>query len=260
MKTYELYTGNGSSPPYGNRSASEIERDLGSIRAEMSHTLEEIQQRFSPGELLDHALRGLRRAGRGSSDVLASLGESLKDNPVPLALIGTGLAYLAVSTRSHGHEEHREAGGGSSLKERLSGAADRAKETTSSTFEQARGRIAEARGSAREAVSGALGRARGAAGQASERARERARNLGRTTSRVMHDQPLLVAGLGIAIGALLGAALPPTRREDEVLGPRRDELAHKARQVGEEVQREAESVTAEPASGAVIPEVEEPRH
>lgn len=55
------------------------------------------------------------------------------------------------------------------------------------------------------------------------RAKERA-------GQLFDEQPLVVGALGIAIGAALGATLPTTRRENELLGPTRDDLLDRAKE------------------------------
>ncbi len=49
--------------------------------------------------------------------------------------------------------------------------------------------------------------------------------------RLIEDRPLFAAGIGMAIGAALGAALPRTAVEDRLLGPDRDQLLAQARAV-----------------------------
>lgn len=48
------------------------------------------------------------------------------------------------------------------------------------------------------------------------------------------EQPLLLGALGFALGAALGAGLPPTQREDALLGEVRDAYVEKAQAFGEE--------------------------
>ena len=72
-------------------------------------------------------------------------------------------------------------------------------------------------------------------------------------NRTLDDQPLLMGALGVAIGTLLGAALPITRREDRLMGSTRDsfmegamEVAReKAGRVKESVQRAAHAAQQE---------------
>jgi len=53
----------------------------------------------------------------------------------------------------------------------------------------------------------------------------------RPSGRLIEDSPLIAAGIGMAIGAAVGAALPRTAVEDRVLGPDRDLLLAQARAV-----------------------------
>ncbi len=53
----------------------------------------------------------------------------------------------------------------------------------------------------------------------------------RQPGRLIEDRPLLAAGIGMAIGAAVGAILPRTAVEDRVLGPDRDLLLAQARAV-----------------------------
>ncbi|MHB1371945.1 MAG: DUF3618 domain-containing protein, partial [Pseudomonadaceae bacterium] len=48
-------------------------------------------------------------------------------------------------------------------------------------------------------------------------------------SQLLDEQPLAVGAMGIALGALLAATMPPTRREDELMGETSDRLTGKLR-------------------------------
>lgn len=77
-----------------------IERDLRETRAKVDRTIDEIQDRLSPGQLLDEGLRYLRN---GPTDYLttfgSNFGNSVRDNPLPVAMIGLGVAWLALGQR-----------------------------------------------------------------------------------------------------------------------------------------------------------------
>ncbi len=51
-------------------------------------------------------------------------------------------------------------------------------------------------------------------------------------ARAIEERPLAVGLAAMAIGALAGAALPATRREDRLLGETRDDLLLSAREAG----------------------------
>ena len=69
-------------------------------RAEVEDTLEAIQDRLSPGQMFDQAVAYLR--GSGGKEFMRNFGATVRDNPVPVALLGTGLAWLSCPGRDPG--------------------------------------------------------------------------------------------------------------------------------------------------------------
>ena len=80
------------------KNAEEMERDVERARAEVSAKIDQIQSRMSPGQLMDQAIGYLK------TSLPAEFGHNLSDavrtNPVPVALIGVGIAWLAISGRN----------------------------------------------------------------------------------------------------------------------------------------------------------------
>jgi hypothetical protein len=74
----------------------------------------------------------------------------------------------------------------------------------------------------------------------------RARELGGRAVDYMQEQPLLLGALGVAVGAMIGLLVPPSRYERELAGSVRDNLGEAAReamqQAGRRVSRVAETV------------------
>jgi hypothetical protein len=73
-------------------------------------------------------------------------------------------------------------------------------------------------------------------------------DLGDQFSRLLKEQPLMMAAAGIALGAMLGAALPSTSTEQRVMGKTSAGLTDKARQKareGYETVRDTVSKTTE---------------
>ena len=62
------------------------------------------------------------------------------------------------------------------------------------------------------------------------RLQRKGRAAGESLEQSMHEQPVVFGALGLVLGAVVGALLPPTRMEDEWLGPHRDHLREAARQ------------------------------
>jgi Protein of unknown function (DUF3618) len=108
----------------------------------------------------------------------------------------------------------------SQWREAAGSAAASLRDTTSSTYGQARSRASETR-----ALGGAASTVYGGVAQSAGRTAEGMKAFATgaaTTSRDMFDfccdQPLVLAGLGIALGAAVGAAFPSTETEDQLMG------------------------------------------
>ena len=72
-----------------------IERDLERTRSRMDNRLSELQERLSPGQIVDD-LMGYFRSSEGG-DFARNLMDSARNNPLPVALTGIGLAWLMAS-------------------------------------------------------------------------------------------------------------------------------------------------------------------
>ncbi len=72
-----------------------IERDLDRTRSRLGSHLSELQDRLSPGQVLDDAMKYFR--GSEGADFGRNLLDSVRANPLPAALTGIGLAWLMAS-------------------------------------------------------------------------------------------------------------------------------------------------------------------
>ena len=106
------------------RTSDEIERDLASTRARLDERLDSLQERLSPGQMVDEAMGYLRRTG--ATDQAGEFGRNMartaRDNPIPLALVGVGLVWLMASGPSRerqvivrNDDDYRPDYGGSSV-------------------------------------------------------------------------------------------------------------------------------------------------
>src|SRR5262245_37328633 len=77
-----------------------IEADIERTRAGISDTLHRIEGKLSPGQLMDQALDFVRggQLAKAGGEFASNLGSVVRGNPVPLALIGIGIAWLALSS------------------------------------------------------------------------------------------------------------------------------------------------------------------
>lgn len=233
------------------RSPDEIQQDIRQTRSQMDSTLDAIQQRLSPSHLMDEAIRYLRHGG--GNEFAHNLNESIKRNPVPVTLMGIGLAWLMMSGKEGRYAPDRA--GSSHLGERMSSMADTlgsamaagrdkladAKESLSSAGSSMRERL----GQTSDRLSHASSRISDSASTTGDSLRESTRHEARRLSgsarysaqrarsgfdTMLHEQPLLLGALGVAVGAALGAMLPSTRQEDEIMGEARDQVAGEVKQ------------------------------
>lgn len=105
------------------RSPEEIERQIERERAGLTDTLEDLQDRFSVEAVTRKVTDHLRENG---GDIGRSISQSVKDNPMAIALTGVGLAWLIFGSgtgstaaparrwerreRHYGYDDHWERG------------------------------------------------------------------------------------------------------------------------------------------------------
>jgi Protein of unknown function (DUF3618) len=82
----------------------EIERDLSGTRARLGVTLEALRRELSPGRVAERAVS--RAKGSGVGEFGRNLAGTVRGHPVPVALLGLGLAWLVLSDR-RGRDERR---------------------------------------------------------------------------------------------------------------------------------------------------------
>jgi len=175
-------------------SSAQLEKEAEVTRAQLAATLDELRSRITPGQLLDQTLDFARASNAG--EFVRNLGRDARDNPLPLALVGAGVAWLMMTNG------RRQGGFDAAL-------ADAARSASGSIEETS----AHVRGSADwagSAASSAAERASGVYQDASARAG--------SLLAFCRDHPLVLGGIGVALGALLGAALPTSEPEHRTMG------------------------------------------
>ncbi len=205
----------------GSRRPHEIQAEIERTRRQMDGTLNAIEHRLTPGQLYDQGMQYLRN--NGGTEFVTNLGNQAKRNPMPVALVGIGLAWLMATQKTASGTEP-ELG----LKQKAYQTKARLSETASAIGDRAAGM----RDSAREQM-------------------DRARS---GLDTMMREQPLALGALGLAIGALAAALAPRTRYEDRVVGPMRDELADKAARPADSVARQAAEQAEPPGQPNVPPD------
>jgi hypothetical protein len=80
-----------------SRSASEIEREVEATRASVEETVEALKEKMTLGQMVDEAAGYFRTSG--GPQIFSNLGNQVRENPLPLALVGFGLVWLMSGRR-----------------------------------------------------------------------------------------------------------------------------------------------------------------
>jgi len=248
-------------------STQQLERETEQTRANLAETLEELKS-MTPGRVLDEVLD---YAKEGGGDLLRGLGRQVSDNPMPAALIGAGLVWMMMgNVKTNGATSPRLNGNGHGARETLSDAADStirmgsdlgtkasdAAQSVKDTMHSAVSSVSETASalkdkasSAYESVADTANRTKWAVKDAAYNAKESATALeqraiaaSRGVFDFCKDQPLVLAGLGLAIGAALGAAIPETEAEDRLMGEAADQVKEQAQAIASDQLQHAKEV------------------
>ncbi|HEX2493462.1 MAG TPA: DUF3618 domain-containing protein [Steroidobacter sp.] len=219
-----------NAPTEPPRDPAELEREASEIRADMDRTLDALERRFSPSQLLDRSMSYVRDHG---AELARNVGDTVKQNPIPVLLTAAGLAWLITSSirsRSQGsadiygdpYDEERSYG----LREKVSSKLHEGAEAVSQRLQEGAEVAKQKWRSSRAATSGRMSQAR-------EMTRERAQQVQQRAQAMIDEQPLVLGALALAAGAILGAALPVTDYENRTVGRVRDRTLEKAKDAGE---------------------------
>uniref|UniRef100_UPI002898C8CD DUF3618 domain-containing protein n=1 Tax=Tianweitania sp. TaxID=2021634 RepID=UPI002898C8CD len=77
-----------------SESTSSLEREAEETRARIADTAETLRAKMTPGQMVDEFTSIFR--GGDTQTALVNLKNQVRDNPLPLALVGAGLAWLAI--------------------------------------------------------------------------------------------------------------------------------------------------------------------
>jgi hypothetical protein len=239
--------------PYdANRQPGEIEGDIARTRAELGETLDALERKLMPRQFLEKGVDMLRDSMDGN---LGRVGETLRENPLPLVLIAGGVGWLILSRAGvHPVETIRQTRIGDVARRaagRVSDAAGRVKETVkarlpddpaSDRYAYARPKPESDRGESSSVGSDAR------IAEMGDSSHELSETAGRAQTRfqeMLEEHPLVVGALGFLLGATVALALPATRLGDGTLGETRDRLLGRAKRRA----RQAAGVVADAVSG-----------
>jgi ElaB/YqjD/DUF883 family membrane-anchored ribosome-binding protein len=274
-----------------DRSSSEIASDIRERRNRMDTTLDELSNQFTVRSIVNSVLdwfasREVSMPGGGvAKNAYRNVAYQVRKHPLPAVLVGTGVVWMIIDAASEDEGQTSSARGDVDDR-RTPGAFKEGPhllEKAQTKLGQAKHAASEVAGAAKEKASAlgekasALGEKASAIGEvasgAAENLTRRAQDVysqGRSTAArvgegmqqgyrsgaeqlevAMREYPLAVAIGFAAAGALFGVLLPRTRREDELMGEKSDQLLDATKEKGQELLERGKAVAERVAETAM---------
>ena len=228
------------------KSAADVEREVEASRGRLDATVEALKDKMSPGQLFDEASHAMGGAGQ---QLLDKLIEAAKANPLPVAVVGIGLAWLMTSSGKS--DDSATAAPSMSGHDGMLGGV---KDAVSDKVSSAKDAVGDTMASAKDAVGGAVHGLSDKAGSLTQKASGFGRTSLQGVADLMDREPMLLGALGVVLGVGLASALPSTTFEDKTIGPAHDGLVEKGKALAHDGLDKAEE-TAQSAFGAAKEEV-----
>ena len=216
----------------------EIRAEIEETRLEMGGTLNELGDRLEPSRLVDQAKENVREAtigrveetAKGVSDMVM---QTIKSNPIPAAIAGAGLALLWVNRsgskqsndgygaayRSNGYRPEQESGGLNTS------------------------RVGDVASGAGQNLGEKVGQVGDVASGVGQNVGEKVGQVGFKLDSFMKASPLAMGAIAVGAGAVIGALVPETPQERQVLGDASRQIGTTVRDtVGQVTQKAEESL------------------
>lgn len=300
--------GRGAADRAADADPAALRADIRNTRDRVGDTLEQLGERLNPNhlkeqvreqvldnvtQLKDQVRETIRDATIGRVEHMAqnaanrvnatrhSMADTIRENPIPAAMVGLGLGWLFMNRRqdtddtSRGSMDYQGGRSNYAAPRMTSGESASGSQSyggsggrESGAVDQARERVNELGHTVRDSAGQLADRAQDAAGAVADRAQHMAssvadqtRHQARRVEDRFHESPLAVGAATLALGLAAGLALPATHREVELMGDARDrfmdrakEAAHdtteKVQQVAGRVMDEAQSAAPKPSQPA----------
>jgi hypothetical protein len=215
-----------------DRRTREIRHEIEETRVEMAETIDALQEKLRPRNIVanatdrvknaagervramtDTASQTAQQAMDYTRDITSGITNQIRRNPIPLALIGLGAAWLLASRWSNGR--------------RWNGSRRDQFDETEYGSEWAR----DERLYREQNQYGVRSRTKEYASDAADSMRRMVRRRQNQLQHMVQDNPLLVGAGAMMLGAAFGLAVPETDTENQWMGDARDTVVERAREM-----------------------------
>lgn len=260
-----------------DRRTREIRAEIEQTRDNMSETIDAIQEKLRPGNIVSEATDRVKSAttervrnmvGSASESAQGAMeqtrhyaGEMMhgaRQNAIPIAMIGAGLAWLLVerfreNDREYEYRGFRDYRGpyGRQYEQYDEASGEYYRRGASASESEPGYRTDWEQQQRARALTGGVYKPRSRVGETAAQARERAmRATRRGRSRLQHminDNPLLVGAGAMMLGAALGMALPETEKENEWMGETKENVVDRAQDMARSAASRAQGAVGDVA-------------
>jgi gas vesicle protein len=228
--------------------------DIRITQERLGDTVEEIGERFNPNRLKEELKHDIRDATIGRvenmaqqtaeivSDAQRTIMQSIRENPIPVAMVGIGLGWLILNRRGG---QDQMGSGSSYLEEQRRGLGSSYQDEQDGGYNEQSGALGRARAKAGEVVDSVKHKTSELAEQTQRtagRVAEETRMQSRRVERAFQDNPLVIGAAALALGLAAGLAIPSTEKESQLVGDTRDHLVDKVKDVAEDTKSKVEQV------------------
>lgn len=258
MASTEGYvTSPGSRSSEGDRrSSDEIRRSIERQRDDLDVTAEALERKLAPRELAEHLWHDMRtRVSSGADDVVGMV----KRHPVPIGLIGAGIAWWIYESSSgrgfrfgNGADRYEDdsLGVGSTSTGSYPSRSGYGSRDYSSRGYASSGYAGEGEGAYAESGRNWRQRSIDAAHRSGERLRSGAMHARQGFSDAVDKNPLALGAACFSLGLLAAIAVPSSRWENETMGETRDRVTRRARRAAKRAAVDAAEQGARAAQDA----------
>jgi hypothetical protein len=236
---------------------SEIREEIAQTRIEMAETIEAIEERLRPSNLVAQAGETVRNAATEKVKDMAntagyaadrmmdsSFARTVRDNPVPAAMIGIGTAWLLMNRRSAGMRRERA--------ERYSGYRASGAYGSGETDwrRNSEGIAVGTTGYGDYGGGSSSGEAVADFGGEIHPYHRQTSRPSTNFNRVVRDNPLVVGAAAALVGVAIGMSLPSSETENRLMGDARDSVVDKAKETARDAADKVEDVAGKAAGAA----------
>lgn len=214
---------------------AQLEREIDQQRDHIAELVDALGSRLSPGEMFE---RALSYGKGGGQEFVGNLTRTIRDNPVPAVLTAAGMVWLFAGTRSD------------SAGTTTTTTANTTTGATTGTAGHDKPHLGERMQHLREGAAEKMHGASRVAHDAADSARSGAHRASEGFQHMLRDNPMALGAMGIVAGAMLGAMLPVTRKEHELMGHSSDKLTDRAREKTRSALDAASDIGREVEAGA----------